>query len=143
MQMNRKSLFYILPAFIFISNELIRTYIRPEYGKKKYGLLSEILGWLPNFLAGFGIIAFAVGIVVFIEELNGKKFGQKAKIIGLFFTTLVAGTGLIIHEISQKSGGLYYDIDDIFATIVGIAFGIILYYFALLRKNKNDSKQIQ
>lgn len=143
MQMNRKSLFYILPALIFISNELIRTYIRPEYGKKKYELISEILGWLPNLLAGFGIMAFAVGIVVFIEELNGKKFGQKTKIIGLFFTTLIAGTGLIIHEISQKSGGLYYDIDDIIATIVGIALGTILYYFALLRKNKNDSKQIQ
>ena len=127
----------------FLTNEAVRTYIRPIYGQKKYGIWSEILGWLPNLLAGFGIMAFAVGIVVFIEELNGKKIRQKAKIIGLFFTTLVAGTGLIIHEISQKSGGLYYDIDDIIATIVGIAFGIILYYFALLRENKNDSKQIQ
>ena len=134
--MNRKSLFYLLPAFIFISNELIRTYIRPEYGKKKYGLISEILGWLPNLLAGFGIMAFAVGIVVFIEELNSKKFEQKLKVIGLFFTTLVSGTGLIIHEISQKSGGLYYDFDDIIATIVGIFFGIILYYIALLRSKQ-------
>lgn len=126
-------IFYVIPTLIFIINEGIRTYIRPIYGQKKYGLISEILGWLPNFLAGLGLMTLGITIVLLTQHITNQGISLKAKVILLVIISAVALTGLILHEISQKDTGLYYDSQDIFATIAGVVLGGILYFLVLLK----------
>lgn len=137
MTKTKERLFYFLPPLIFISNELIRSHIRPIYGQKKYGIWSEILGWLPNFLAGFGILALGIGILLFSQNISDKKMLRKTRIVALIAISIIALSGLILHEITQKDTGLYYDTQDISATVGGVLLGVVLYYFMLLRKPSN------
>lgn len=137
--MKRKSFLYFLPAIIFLLNEGIRTFIRPKYGKKKYGLISEILGWFPNLLAGLGILMLATSMVTFFEEINDKKIDKRIKLYILILTAIVAIAGLTLHEVTQKDTGLHYDIDDIYATIAGVLLGIIFYYATVIYKKKNNT----
>lgn len=136
MTKTKKRLFYILPAFIFILNEAIRTYIRPVYGQKKYGLLSEILGWLPNLLAGLGILSLGISLILLLQDIKDETIAKKTKLFLLIVISFASLTGLILHEITQKGTGLYYDLQDILASIAGVGLGCILYYFVLLRENK-------
>lgn len=142
MTKTKERLFYFLPPLIFLTNEAVRTYIRPIYGQKKYGIWSEIFGWLPNFLAGLGIMTLGIGIVLFSQNISGKLLPQKTKIIILIALTATALTGLILHEVTQKGTGLYYDTQDIFATIAGVFLGVMLYYFMLLRNKLITEKKV-
>ena len=142
MTKTKERLFYFLPPLIFLTNEAVRTYIRPIYGQKKYGIWSEILGWLPNFLAGFGIMALGIGIVLFSQNISDKTVPKKTKTIILITLTATALTGLILHEVTQRGTGLYYDTQDIFATIAGVFLGVMLYYFMLLRNKLITEKKV-
>ena len=140
MAKTKERLFYFLPPLLFLTNEAVRTYIRPIYGQKKYGIWSEILGWLPNFLAGLGIMALGIGMVLFSQSISDKTVPKKTKTIILIALTAIALTGLILHEITQKGTGLYYDNQDIFATIAGVFLGVVLYYLVLLRNKTITEK---
>jgi len=131
-------IFQVVPALVFIGNELIRTYVRPIYGQKKYGILSEVLGWLPNLLAGFGIITLAIAVIILVQIIDTKALSTRMKWLVLILSAFIALAGLILHEVFQKNTGLYYDIQDIIASITGVALGMITYYFVLLRNNDNQ-----
>lgn len=135
MTKTNKRLLYILPAFLFILNEAIRSFIRPIYGQKKYGLINEILGWLPNLIAGLSILSLSIAAILLLEDIKEEKIAHKIKIILLIGMCLITLGGLILHEITQKNTGLYYDSHDILATFAGVALGSLLYYFVFLRES--------
>lgn len=127
------------PARIYF--KLIRTFIRPVYGKSEYGIISTILGWLPNFLAAFGIISLGVlllMILMYAEDAKKKHIPKKHQLIVLTITFAIALIGLLVHEVTQKGTGLYYDINDIYVTIAGCLAGFIFYYYVLLRSKDNS-----
>jgi hypothetical protein len=129
-------IFQFLPAIVFIGNELIRTYLRPIYGQKKYGIISHILGWLPNLLAGFGIITLVISVIILVQMLDAKALSIKLKWLILIVCAVVSLAGLILHEVFQKNTGLHYDVQDIIASIAGVALGVVAYCFVLLSKTK-------
>jgi hypothetical protein len=131
----QKGINAFLPAFIFISNELIRTYIRPIYGQTKYGMISAILGWLPNLFAGLGITLLGGLILILIGELKIEtSIKLRIFIIVIFF--IISVIGLIIHEITQKGSVLYYDVNDIWASIAGALLGCIVLLVQNLKLHK-------
>jgi len=134
MAQQKGKLVFFLPISILILNELIRTFLRPIYGQRRYGLLSEILGWLPNFLGSISLMSIAIVIVIIIQGSSDKPLSRKYKVLILFAATLIGLTGFILHEMSQKGTGLIFDISDIYATVAGIFFGAPLFYFMLLNK---------
>lgn len=123
---NQKVLFTLLPAIIFISDELIATYVRPILGLKKYGLISNILGWLPNFNAGLGMTL--LGGVILSEVVSKAKIEIRLKVkINIFLIVLIITILLLIwHEINQIGTGLHYDIADIYASIAGAILGTLI-----------------
>ena len=139
MTQQKSRLILFLPALILILNELIRTFLRPIYGQRQYGLLSDILGWLPNFLAPLGFMSIAIVIVILVQSSSGKPIPKKYKILLLFVFTIVGLTGFLLHEMTQKGTGLIFDIADIYATVAGIFLGA--YLFFLLQQN--NSTQIR
>lgn len=133
MAQQKGKLVFFLPISILILNELIRTFLRPIYGQRRYGLLSEILGWLPNFLGSISLMSIAIVIVIIIQGSSDKPLSRKYKVLILFAATVIGLTGFILHEMSQKRTGLIFDISDIYATVAGIFFGASLFYFMLLK----------
>lgn len=136
MTKSQKRFFSVLPAIILISSELIRTYLRPVYGLKKYGVISEILGWLPNFLAPLGFITIGITVVILMEDISSKQFTKQQSILLLMALSVVGLLGFIGHEVTQKETGLVYDVNDIYATCVGTLFGALLFYWTIIRPKK-------
>ncbi|HMR85045.1 MAG TPA: hypothetical protein PKE30_17990 [Niabella sp.] len=131
----------IFTPLIFILIEVIRTFIRPVYGKSEYGTISTILGWLPNFLAAFGIISLGILILMvlmYAEDTNKKHFSKKQQLIVLIITSAIALIGLLAHEVTQKGTGLYYDTNDVYATIAGCLAGFIFYYYTIIKSKDNS-----
>jgi len=128
-----------LPALIFILNELIRTYLRPVYGQRRYGLVSETLGWLPNFLAPLGFMSLAIVIVMLTEGSSDQLMSRKSRLLLLSAFVIIGLTGFLLHEMSQKGTGLTFDIGDIYATIAGVFLGAWLFYLVLLKNKRNIS----
>ena len=137
MTKSQKRYYSLLPTGILICSELIRTYIRPIYGLKKFGMISEILGWLPNFLAPLGFITIGIPIVILIEDISSKQITKRQSILLLIALTVVGLLGFIGHEVTQKGTGLFYDVNDIYATCIGIFFGALLFYWAIIRAKKS------
>ncbi|MBO0593995.1 hypothetical protein I2486_21555 [Cellulophaga sp. E16_2] len=123
--------FSSIPAIIFVGLELIRTFIRPIYNRNEHPIINNILGWLPNLLAGFGILSGSAAVLIIAESLLSLTISKKQKLLVLLATNIIAIAGLIGHEVLQKGTGLYYDIEDIYATLGGVLLGNILYYFSL------------
>ncbi|AOM80442.1 hypothetical protein [Pedobacter steynii] len=136
MQQKSKVIFF-LPALIFITSELIRTLLRPIYGQRKYGLLSEILGWLPNFLAPLGFMSVAIAIIILAQSSSDKTISKKFKLLLLFAFTIIGLVGFLLHEMTQKGTGLTFDVNDIYATVAGVWLGVYLFYFFLLKNKEN------
>ena len=114
--------------------EMTRSYLRPTYGKGK-GILPELFGMLPNFLAGFGIPFLFLGayytLQVLVEVIStnpdeGHFFNDRHLRRGFAFITLLNTLGLILWEFSQLRSKLTFDLNDILATIVG---GLACYYW--------------
>jgi hypothetical protein len=133
MTQQKSRLILFLPALILILNELIRTFLRPIYGQTKYGLLSDILGWLPNFLAPFGFMSIAIVIVIIMQDASGKPVSKKFIILLSFVFIIIGLTGFLLHEIAQRGTGLTFDMADIYATLAGIFFGACLFLLLLIR----------
>ena len=120
------SLFSFIPAVIFVSDELIATYVRPVFGLKKYGAASTILGWLPNFNAGLGLTLLGGIIVSGIIKRTKLEVSSKVKIMSILIVLVGTLFLLIRYEINQKETGLYYDINDIYATIAASILGTLI-----------------
>ena len=120
------SLFSFIPAIIFISDELIATYVRPVFGLKKYGAASTILGWLPNFNAGLGMTLLGGIIVSGIIKRTKLEVRSKVKIMSILIVLVSTLFLLIRYELNQKETGLYYDINDIYATIAASILGTLI-----------------
>lgn len=133
MTTNQKSIFFFIPISIFVLNEVIREYLRPVYGQQKYGWISSVLGWLPNFLAAWGVIALGASVLLMIYEFSTVRFSRRAIMLYVASVNFVALTGLIIHEVAQKGTGLHYDIQDIYATIIGVITGNLFFWISLRR----------
>jgi hypothetical protein len=127
-------LIFFLPISILMLNELIRTFLRPIYGQRRYGLLSEILGWLPNFLGSISFMSIAIVIVTIIQGSSDQPLSRKYRVLFLFAAIVIGLTGFILHETSQRRTGLTFDISDIYATVAGIFLGASLFYFMLINK---------
>lgn len=132
----KSKLIFLLPVLILTLNELIRTFLRPIYGQKKYGFLSEVLGWLPNFLASLSFMSIAIVTIIIMQGSSDKPISRKHKILFLFASSALGLTGFLLHEMSQKGTGLTFDVGDIYATIAGIFLGAALFYFMLLNKKE-------
>jgi H+/Cl- antiporter ClcA len=143
MTRQKSKLIFFLPALILILNELIRTFLRPIYGRRKYGLLSETLGWLPNFLAPLGFMSMAIVTVILVEGSSDKLVSKKSKLLLLFAFTIIGLTGFLVHEMTQKGTGLTFDVDDIYATVAGVFLGAYLFYLVLLKKKHKSAPRLQ
>jgi len=134
MNKRNKNIFFLLPIILIFGNELIRTFIRPKYGKKEFGLISEILGWLPNFLAAFGFLTMGISLIIIAQDVSQKQLTKKQGYLMLIVLVIIGLIGFLGHELTQKGTGLVYDVNDIYATIVGIALGSFLFYWAILKQ---------
>lgn len=127
----------VLPAIVFVGIEAIRTFVRPVYGQSQYGWISFVLGWLPNFLAAFGCMAFALSIIVLVQQATDKLLAWRLKLAMLSAVTFLTLTGLILHEVFQAGTGLFYDADDVAATIAGVVIGAT---FCVLSLRMSESR---
>ncbi|ETZ22203.1 hypothetical protein [Pedobacter sp. V48] len=141
MTRQKSRLILFLPALILIMNELIRTFLRPIYGRREYGLLNEILGWLPNFLAPLAFMSMAIVIIILVEGSSGKLVSKKSKLLLIFAFAIIGLTGFLVHEITQKGTGLTFDVNDIYATIAGVFVGAYLFYLILLKNKYKPAPQ--
>jgi hypothetical protein len=139
--MNKKQqfLFYFSPAIIFFANDFVRSYLRPIYGFRKYGLFSNILGWLPNYFAGLGFVLLGLISFRFIIEITKHKNYYKYYYNYMNLITVLSAVGLIWWEFEQKNGKLIYDKNDINATIVGVLSGYLIFLILMFR-NLLDTK---
>ena len=132
------ALIIFLPTLIILTNELVRTFIRPIYGQMKFGWLSDFLGWLPNFLGSLSFMVIPILAVVMVINHSKELLSKRALIALLIGWSILGLAGFIIHEINQDGTRLFYDINDIYATFAGIFLGDILYYTFLLRGSLVD-----
>ncbi|MBD3581267.1 hypothetical protein [Flavobacterium selenitireducens] len=130
--------FLALPAIVFIGSEAIRTFVRPVYGKSQYGWASDILGWLPNFLAAFGCMTFGLAFVLLMRAATTIEIRPGRKLLLLGAVAAVTLAGLILHEIFQTGTGLHYDPNDIMATVAGVICGAALYMLVLRRPDSRS-----
>lgn len=82
------------------------------------------------------MMTFSVFLLTF-EELK-IVLTPKIKIFTLIALAVIALAGLIWHEVTQKGIGLYYDINDIWATVAGVALGFAFCYAILSRYHNNE-----
>ena len=115
--------------------ELTRTFIRPAYGKG-YGLIPDLLGVLPNFLAGFGIPFLALGVYYFCmlemehtapEHSPAAVYTYKQLALTLRIVAALNTTGLLLWEVFQIDSKLVYDIKDMAATVAGSVVCLLLF----------------
>ena len=124
----------LIPALL----EIVRAFVRPVYGRKEYGAVAEFLGWLPNYLAGLGSVFVALLAIVVFLELMKKAMPKKFLIAAVALAALLAFAGLCLHEITQRGTGLYYDVQDIYATAGGVLTGLMAAVVVLGKYEFND-----
>jgi hypothetical protein len=121
-------------AFLMCLIEIIRTFIRPIYGKKEFGNISYILGWLPNYLAGLTLVLLGAMLMKEVIKNQSVTKIKKTKNSYMFMVAVLSLAGLILWEFEQKNRSLYYDKDDIYASIFGVICGYLLYRYLDHRK---------
>lgn len=92
-------------------------------------LLLYLLGVLPNFAAAIAIPFVTLGI-----RLESSPVSSQAVVRQRFlWLSLLAGVGLFLWEFGQRwSSGLFFDPDDLVATLVGLVVGWTI--FRLIRR---------
>lgn len=141
--MNKKQqlLFYFSPVVIFSANDFVRSYLRPIYGLSKYDLLSNILGWLPNYFAGLGFVLLGLISFKLISDISKNKAFNKHIYNYMTLISIISAVGLIWWEFEQKNGNLIYDKNDIFASIGGVSSGYLV-FIILTFKNFFETRDI-
>ena len=132
MNQTQRRILLFVPATALLLNELIRSVVRPVYGRSRYGLLSTVLGWLPNLLAPFAWVAMGLVLVLLLQS-SRQPLARKWRWWLLLLVVASGLLGFIQHEFAQCGSGLYFDYNDIWATVAGTALGALLYWAALLR----------
>lgn len=125
----------ISPAITLLTTELIRVFIRPIYGQAKFGIVSTILGWLPNFLGSLGYMLLCNLTIAMLVNTSGKNLSKKNLITLLLGFTVFGLIGFTVHELNQDGKRLFYDINDVYASIAGILVGTIFYSLTLLKSS--------
>ena len=83
-------------------------------------LLLHLLGVLPSFAAAIAIPFVVLGMWLESSPVSSSMALRK-RFIGI---TLAAGAGLILWEFGQQSSrALFFDPDDLVATLVGLVVG--------------------
>ena len=83
-------------------------------------LLLHLLGVLPSFAAAIAIPFVVLGMWLESSPVSSSMALRK-RFIGI---TLAAGAGLILWEFGQQSSrALFFDPDDLVATLVGLLVG--------------------
>jgi uncharacterized membrane protein len=133
MRKKQQYFLYFSPLIIFFANDFVRNNLRPKYGADKYELLSVILGWLPNYLAGLGFVLLGLAAAKLISEINKRRISHKHLLWFVTLVSVISAAGLIWWEFEQKSGKLIYDMNDIFATIGGVLSGYVAFLILLFK----------
>lgn len=131
--------FTFLPAFILLVNQIIIMFIRPTFGQVKYGFVSDVLGWLPNYLAPLGFVTLGMLLIILLIELKIEAKFSRFYNIYMIFISVIALIGFIWWEYIQKRNSLVFDIADIYATICGVLTGYLI--FLLLYVNRKLTTQ--
>ncbi len=128
----QKYIISFLPAAIFLFNQILIMFIRPIIPANRFELLSEIFGWLPNYLASVGFVLMSMLLLIIIKELKLDKKYARYYNIYMIFISVIALFGFIWWENQQKNNSMIYDLKDIYATVCGVITGysifLILYF---------------
>jgi hypothetical protein len=135
----------LLSVFIL---EGSRTFLRPAYGIGT-GFIPDLLGSLPNFMAGFGmpLLPFCVYYAIIKEASQvdpSSILGQglnKQQLCWIYICiSILTSAGLIMWEYHQLDSRLIFDYKDIGATIIGGILSILYFVTVLKRKNPKVAK---
>lgn len=129
MSRTRYRLFTLLPAFLLLLNDALRTYVRPRYRTPDSCWVGTTLGWLPNFLAPLAFLGMGAVALRFFQDLKGQALRRRHRRTYVLLVAAVALVGFLQHEFAQKSNGLVYDDNDVFATFAGVLIGVLLFRF--------------
>ena len=123
------SIFAFVPLSIVFTNILIIDFIRPIWGKKKFGIISFCLGCLPNFLAALSFMLLAVLTFMFLSHKSPKIMSPFSIHSINLFCCILTLISLVWHEVNQRKphSNLHYDTNDIFATIFGVILGYSIF----------------
>lgn len=126
----RVSIWTILALIGLGAHSLLAEVIRPKYAINP-GILSDILGVAPNFLAAGLIFPFG-SLMIRDSYTPGIRSTSKSNLNRWFWIAWFGSQlGLVFWELLQKtSGNLVYDANDIGATLLGGAAAIGIYYWA-------------
>lgn len=122
------------PLLVFSMLDVVRGVLRPRFGTAEHGLTSDILGWLPNYLAGLGFVLLVNATLSLVDALGGLPVLTRYRgwLIGL--AAVASAAGLCAWELAQIGGNLVFDVADIWASIGGATTGWLI---AFARRDKN------
>ncbi len=130
-------------------SEVTATFVRPMYGKGQ-GLIPELLGVLPNFLAGFHLPFILLGAYYWFmldlerthpEALQSAEL-SRSQITGAFLAvSVLTMAGLTLWEFLQIGSNLVYDHKDLAATIGGSIASVLFFTKTFLVENKQALQQ--
>ncbi len=116
----------------FITTILVQNFIRPN--SKDYNeIIKQLLGVLPNFLAGIGM-----SIAIFIYN-NG--YFEKIKLNPekrMLASVILSILGLTLWEYIQIFSYRPFDINDVIATILGSLLSAVLIYLNIKYNKKQN-----
>ncbi len=116
----------------FITTILVQNFIRPN--SKDYDeIIKQLLGVLPNFLAGIGM-----SMAIFIYN-NG--YFEKIKLNPekrMLASVILSILGLTLWEYIQIFAYRPFDINDVIATIVGSLLSAVLIYLNIKYNKKQN-----
>ena len=122
------------PLIVFSLLDVVRGVLRPRFGAAEHGLISDILGWLPNYLAGLGFVLIVLATLSLVDVLGGAPVLTRYRGWLIGSAAVAAAAGLTAWELAQLEGNLVFDVADIWASIGGAATGWLI---GLARLGKN------
>ena len=122
------------PLIVFSMLDVVRGVLRPRFGAAEHGVISGILGWLPNYRAGLGFVLIVLATLSLVDALGGAPLLTRYRGWLIGSATVAAAAGLIAWELAQLEGNLVFDVADIWASIGGAATGWLI---ALARLGKD------
>lgn len=126
------------PLIVFSVLDVVRGVLRPRFGTAEHGLISGILGWLPNYLAGLGFVLIVLATLSLVDALGGAPVLTRYRGWLIGSASLAAAAGLIGWELAQLDGNLVFDVADIWASIAGAATGWLI---ALAQRDKDRTAE--
>lgn len=116
----------LAPLVVFSALDVVRGVLRPRFGAAEHGLVSDLLGWLPNYLAGLGFVSIVLATLSLVDALGGAPVLTRYRGWLIGSATVAAAAGLTAWEFAQLEGNLIFDVADIWASIGGAATGWLI-----------------